>query len=200
MAITRISQSSIKEGLEKYNSFYAGLSGPLFGNYESIQTITVGSGGAANVEFTSIPGTYQHLQVRGMGRSDYASQMRGWRIRLNGQTGSSYAYHQLYGDGSAAYAGSGASQTSIYPGNIFGANISSSIFSAIVFDILDYANTSKNTTLRAFTGADSNSVQGNVFVSSGLLNSTSAITSITVYPDLGNMAQHSTLALYGIKA
>jgi hypothetical protein len=34
------------------------------GDYESIATVTVGSGGAANVEFTSIPATYTHLQLR----------------------------------------------------------------------------------------------------------------------------------------
>ena len=33
-------------------------------SFESIATVTVGSGGAANVEFTSIPGTYTHLQLR----------------------------------------------------------------------------------------------------------------------------------------
>ena len=37
-------------------------------SYESIATVTVGSGGAANVEFTSIPGTYTHLQIRMLGR------------------------------------------------------------------------------------------------------------------------------------
>jgi hypothetical protein len=29
--------------------------------YEAIATVTVGSGGAANIEFTSIPGTYTDL-------------------------------------------------------------------------------------------------------------------------------------------
>jgi len=38
-------------------------------SYESIASVTVGSGGAANVEFTSIPATYTHLQIRGIARS-----------------------------------------------------------------------------------------------------------------------------------
>jgi hypothetical protein len=38
-------------------------------SYESIATVTVGGGGAATVAFTSIPATYTHLQIRGIGRS-----------------------------------------------------------------------------------------------------------------------------------
>jgi hypothetical protein len=37
------------------------------GDFESIATVSVGSGGAADVEFTSIPATYTHLQIRGIG-------------------------------------------------------------------------------------------------------------------------------------
>jgi hypothetical protein len=40
------------------------LVAPPVGDFESIATVTVGGGGAANVEFTSIPATYTHLQLR----------------------------------------------------------------------------------------------------------------------------------------
>ena len=41
------------------------ISGNLDANdFESIATVSVGSGGAANVEFTSIPATFTHLQIR----------------------------------------------------------------------------------------------------------------------------------------
>ena len=43
------------------------------GSYESIATVTVGSGGAASVEFTSIPSTYTHLQIRAIVRTNYTS-------------------------------------------------------------------------------------------------------------------------------
>jgi hypothetical protein len=33
------------------------------GAYESISTVTVGGGGSATITFSSIPGTYTHLQV-----------------------------------------------------------------------------------------------------------------------------------------
>jgi hypothetical protein len=50
-------------------SFSTGVA-PSTTSYESIATVTVGSGGsAANVEFTSIPATYTHLQIRGIART-----------------------------------------------------------------------------------------------------------------------------------
>lgn len=33
-------------------------------DYDSIATTTVGAGGAASITFSSIPSTYQHLQIR----------------------------------------------------------------------------------------------------------------------------------------
>jgi hypothetical protein len=33
-------------------------------SYESIETVTVGSGGSATVTFSSIPATYTHLQIK----------------------------------------------------------------------------------------------------------------------------------------
>jgi hypothetical protein len=38
-------------------------------SYESIATVTVGGGGSATIDFTSIPATYTHLQIRGIARS-----------------------------------------------------------------------------------------------------------------------------------
>ena len=35
-------------------------------SYESIATVTVGSGGSSSLTFSSIPATYTHLQIRYM--------------------------------------------------------------------------------------------------------------------------------------
>ena len=71
-------------------------------SYESIATVTVGSGGAANVEFTSIPSTYAHLQVRAIFRNANATDTT--FMRINSDTGSNYAWHTLRGNGSAVTA------------------------------------------------------------------------------------------------
>lgn len=203
MAITRISQSSIKEGLEKYTSFYGGLSGALFGQYEAIATATVGAGGASSIEFTSIPATYQHLQVRMTSRSNYSQPEDSPGFRLNSDSGANYAFHFLRGNGSTASSSGDPNRTAVaFIQNSAGATSPTSVFGGLVCDILDYANTSKNTTLRGFGGYDNNSV-GSLTVSSGVWMNTAAITSILIYPAgvSGNdWVQHSTAALYGIKA
>jgi hypothetical protein len=170
------------------------------GDFESIATVTVGSGGAANIEFTSIPSTYQHLQVRLITRTARAATNDLVIARLNGDSGSNYAYHELYGTGSVAGASADASPTFALANNATGANATASIFSASVLDILDYASTTKTTTLRFFGGWDLNG-SGQVELRSALWESTSAVTSIAFTSfNSANFSQYSTAALYGVKA
>ena len=163
-------------------------------SYESIETVTVGTA-TGYVEFTSIPSTFTHLQVRLI--ADTSSGDVSITARFNGDTGSNYAYHTLYGDGSGAYSNyNGVSQTS-YVSFARGGN-ASGVFGTAVVDILDYKNTSKYKTVKSLTGKDNNG-SGLVWLSSGLWQSTSAITSIRLTPESGNLNTYSSFALYGIK-
>lgn len=167
-------------------------------DYESIATVTVGAGGSSSISFSSIPSTYQHLQIRYIVRSTQASTETGINARLNSDTGSNYAWHYLFGDGSSAASGAGSTQTSLNLVNVAGGSATASAFAAGVLDILDYANTSKYKTLRLLQGWDGNG-SGRVNLSSGLWMSTSANNAIEFYPSSGNWAQYSSFALYGIK-
>jgi hypothetical protein len=171
------------------------------GDFESIATVTVGSGGAANIEFTSIPATFAHLQIRYVGRATTADTSSDLKAQINSDTGSNYADHHLAGNGSSASAFGESSVTLpfvVYRG--LGAGTSgANVFGAGVIDILDYASTSKTKTVRALGGHDRNGA-GVVVVNSLLWNSTSAITSIKLTPTADNFAQYSTAALYGVKA
>jgi len=162
------------------------------GSYESIATVSVGSGGASSVEFTSIPSTYTHLQIRGFMKLSTADNLI---LRMNSDTGTNYSWHYLFGSGSAASVGAGTSDTSII--STYDPNVANT-YAAIVFDILDYANTNKNKTTRLLTGIDTNG-GGNVAFYSGLWRSTSAITSLT-FRTFGsyNISQYSHFALYGV--
>ena len=176
------------------------ISGHLWapsGSYDSIATVTVGSGGQASVDFTSIPSTYTHLQIRGIGRS--ASTNNAWRIRFNGDSGSNYSRHYLFGDGSnPVQTAAGSSLTSIGLGVFSTSTQTSGVFTGLVADVLDYANTSKNTTLRSAAGFDNNG-SGTVGLFSGAWFNTAAITSVSIFIDSGNIAEYSQFALYGIK-
>ena len=128
------------------------------GDFEAISSVTVRSGGASSIEFTSIPSTYQHLQIRYSCRTSLPASMV---ILYNGDTtnSSDYRSHNLVGNGSAA-AASSYTFSDLY--SIFN---TTNVFTAGVIDILDYTSTSKVKTLRAFRGVDANG-SGNLSVHS----------------------------------
>jgi hypothetical protein len=168
-------------------------------SYESISTVTVGSGGAANIEFTSISSAYTHLQLRYFERAT-GSYNGGYvdGIQFNSDTGSNYSWHELLGDGSSASAAAGATQTSMRAGRMPAGGVTASVFGTTIVDILDYANTNKYKTIRLLGGYDSNG-GGTVDFGSGNWRSTSAISSIKLIPAAETFAQYSSFALYGIK-
>ena len=170
------------------------------GAYESIATLTA-SGGETSLTFNSIPSTYKHLQIRGIYRDTYTANTfaLGVTLQFNSDTGSNYSRHSLIGDGSAASAQGSASQTYIQVSNA-GYSGTNPIFGASITDIIDYASTTKNKTVRAFSGADGNSATyPQVGLDSGAWLSTSAITSIKINKGLTAFAAGTTFALYGIK-
>jgi len=169
--------------------------------YESIATVTVGSGGSANAEFTSIPATYKHLQVRALIRGTASASAISANMQFNSDTGSNYSYHELYGSGAGGgQASDGTTQTRFFlHGNAPAATALASSFGVAVMDILDYANTSKYKTTRCLNGMDVNGTGGYILLDSGNWRNTNAISSIQITPSSGNFAQYSSFALYGIK-
>jgi len=174
------------------------ISGHLETNsYESIATVSVGSGGSSSISFTSIPATYKHLQIRNLARCDRTVTYTSNIIRFNSDTtNSNYSQHELMGNGSTASAGGGGS-SAIYT-LIPGTSTTSNVFQGEVIDILDYQNTNKNKTVRILSGYDANG-SGVIFFGSGSWMNISAITSITLTATSGNIIQYSSFALYGIK-
>ena len=164
----------------------------ITGSYESIATVSVGSGGAANVEFTSIPATFTHLQIRAIAKASGTNFNP--KMQFNNDTATNYSWHYIYGDGSTVAAGAGATQAFIYNSII---STNASMYNGFVIDILDYANTNKYKTTRELSGQDRNG-SGEIALWSGNWRSTSAITSIKF--SNGTFDQYSHFALYGIRS
>jgi hypothetical protein len=179
------------------------ISGHLETNsYESIATVTVGSGGQSSIEFNSIPGTYKHLQIRLLARSTHLTFAGvDGVLRFNSDSASNYSWHYLLGDGASTSASAGATQSSINTGIIAsGGGSAAGIYAATVIDILDYADTNKYKTTRTLAGLDKNGTGGDMRFSSGSWRSTSAINSITLTTDPSrDFIQYSSFALYGIR-
>jgi hypothetical protein len=174
---------------------------PALGDYQSIQTVTVGSTSQSSIAFTSIPGTYKHLQIRYISRCSRSSASDGLSFRFNGDTSTNYARHILYADGTVGAEGS-TSQTLTNCAVEAAANSGTNIFGAGIVDILDYTSTNKCKTVRALAGVDGNTAFGDLRVGGGLWFKTpEAITSITVLAESGaaNFVQYTSFALYGVK-
>lgn len=172
-------------------------------SFDSIATVTVGAGGASSIDFTSIAGTYKHLQLRGITRCTKADTgVENVVMSFNSNTTyTDYRTHYLQGTGAAAEAGD-LQVSSFYSnaGLTLGDNATASIYTATIIDILDYADTNKNTTVRVLSGVDVNGAGGLIRFASSVWLKTDAITSISINPrSAGNFKQYSTFALYGVK-
>lgn len=204
MGIVKLSKAGFKSSTyEKYDSFLAG--NPYYAppSYDSIATVTVGSGGSSSVTFSSIPSTYTDLQIRAIARNTGTGTDTFTALRFNGTGGSTFQYatHYLIGTGSAVVSGANApSVTDIFSMVTWGSgsSMNSNVFSAGIIDILDYASTSKNKTVRTLTGVDGNGI-GQVDLTSGFWNNTNAVNQIELLPQSGSFGQYSKFALYGIK-
>ena len=202
MPIYKFSNAGGFGTFQRYNDFLAGNPATLgdAGAMFPLQVVTVGAAGASSVTFTNIPNTYTHLQIRGIARTTEAVSANILNIRLNSDSGSNYGTHILYGDGASAGAVGTASLSYIYGSQIPGASATASIFAGTVIDILDYANTNKNTTVRSLGGNDRNGA-GDIRLTSGVWLNTAAVTTVTITAAGGNnLAQYSQFALYGVKS
>jgi len=191
--------------------FASGVSGHLFsgptGAFDALGSVTVGSGGLSSITFSAIPQTYTHLQIRAnvqTNRSTYGID-EGY-LTFNGDNGSSsYAYHFIYGDGSSATASASPSVSHIATGSGNFGTSTGGTFGGFVCDILDYASTNKNKTVRMLGGADLNGTVGGLGartnLASGLwMNNTTGISSLTLTPVNSSLfTQYSNFSLYGIR-
>ena len=156
-------------------------------------TVTVGAGGAAGIDFTSIPGTYTDLHLVYSVRN--ATDNNGtlyWKV--NGST-ASLSFRHIYSSGS----GSAASGTGT---NEFGvtnpASYTGSVFSSGSAYFTNYtASSAKSVSLDSVN--ENNATTAYVILMASKYASSSAITSIGILPSSGNFAQYSTASLYGIK-
>ena len=172
------------------------ISGKLWapeGAYDSLATVTVPSGGVTSVTFAGIPTGYKHLQIRGIARGTDSS-LRALFLSIN-STVNVVRSHYLYGNGGTASAGS---QTANQIGWGTGASATANAFSVVVIDILDYASTNKNKVTRSLAGNDLNG-SGDIALFSELFDTTAAINAVNLSLEVGNFAQYSSFALYGVK-
>ena len=162
-------------------------------SYESIATVNVSSN-TSTISFSSIPSTFKHLQLRFVSKTSAASGSV--VMQFNGDTGTNYSAHYLLGSGSAASASAFTSRANMFIGST---NATANVVTASIVDVLEYANTNINKTIRCLEGFDSNG-GGEIILFSGNWRNTSAVTSITIFESAGaSFTANSQFALYGIR-
>ena len=166
--------------------------------YQAIATVTVGSGGAADITFSSIPATYTDLVILSNVRFDQSSD-NGLYIQFNGDvTGTSYSRRYLLGDGSSA-SSSSSSSTNRGMGGIGARSTSTaSTFANSLCYIPNYAG-SNNKSVSVDAVNENNATSADAMLWASLWSNSAAITSIKLSPNSGNIVQYSTATLYGIK-
>jgi hypothetical protein len=172
--------------------------------YNLIKSVTVESGGAANITFTSIPQTYTDLCLFLSGRVDIPGP--------NGPTDPNYNSYLLtnafpLGGGARTryllYDGSTSSSASD-TNNILLLGITSSAATANTFGntfayFTNYASTTLNKSVSIDQVSENNATASTTMLSAGLYPANDAITSITIETfSTGNFVQHSTAYLYGV--
>jgi len=166
-------------------------------NMVAIQTVTVGSGGASSIEFTSIPQTYTDLQIVLSGRQSVAGGTN-VNMKFNGSS-SGYTNRNII-----SAAGTVASESSVLgtssikigfiPENV---NYTASTFSNQYVYIPNYAG-SNNKSVSTDNAMENNSTSVYFGLFAGLWSNSSAITSIALTCESGNFVQYSTATLYGV--
>jgi hypothetical protein len=158
---------------------------------------------ASVIEFSEIPSSYTHLQLRAIVRTNRSAANDGDVVYMsfNGDTGNNYVSHRLEGNGSSASAAYQAATSYMVFNRFACESAASTTFGTLITDILDYTSTSKNKTVRALCGFDNNGT-GLAALDSGMWFATpTKVTSIKLVPGGGTaFSANSHFALYGIKA
>ena len=167
-------------------------------NLIPISTVVVGSGGAASIDFTSIPATYTDLKLVISPRSDGGTTANDGRMTFNGSA-SGYSSKLLYGLGSGTPSSASNSGTYMYWINSTNSNgLTASTFSNTEIYIPNYTSSNQKS-VSCDTVTENNGTYGAQLLTAGLWTGTSAITSISFSLDYGNFVQYSTATLYGIR-
>ena len=157
--------------------------------FELISSVTVGSGGAATITFSSIPSTFTDLCMK-VSAKNLSGVAQTIRASINGST-ANISTRYIEGTGSTVYSGTDT--------NWLGSSgDSTNTFSNFEWYIPNYAGSSyKSISVDSVTELNGNPAYATLIA--GLWSSTSALNSITLTQSGSNFAQYSTAYLYGVK-
>jgi hypothetical protein len=167
--------------------------------YTLISSATVGAGGAANIEFTSIPATYTDLAIYLSIRSARAANQDPLRMQFNSTT-TGYSYRQLYGGAAGGSIVTGSDLGSVaFAGISPAANNTANTFSSQWIYIPNYTASSNKSYSIDSVSENNASTYFQLDLIAQLWSNSAAISSIKLLSEnAANFVQYSTAYLYGI--
>lgn len=174
------------------------------GGSGALTLITSGSLGsaAANIDLTSISGSYRHLKLVLSIRGTTSAQSVTMKVVVNNDTtATNYRGQRLALQGNQFYAqNAGATATAVYSCEVTAGTALANSFAGYEITFFDYSSTSKIKTVRASGGFVQDTASGNYlqYETAGVWNSTSAITQITISVATGNLEAGTSYELYGL--
>jgi hypothetical protein len=161
-----------------------------------IESVEVGSAGAANITFSSIPSGYTDLKLVLCARTSAASANDNFWLMFN-STSTTYSERSLYGSGTAAASGNSSGTNVRYLGPVPGATSTASTFGNSEIYIPNYASSNQKSV--SIDGvAENNATAAYSQIQAVLWSGTAAITAIQIGLITGNFVQYTTATLYGI--
>jgi hypothetical protein len=165
-------------------------------NYVLLEKITVGAAGASSVTFSGIPQTgYTDLVVKVSGRSSRSAIFDSVKATMNSNT-SSYENRYIEGLGSSAVSGT-LYTTSFFLGECVGSTATSNTFGSLDWYIPNYAG-SNYKSASTDSVSENNATTAYAALVANLWSNTAAVTSLNLFPDVGNWVEGSTFYLYGV--
>lgn len=161
---------------------------------------TVAGTVAANIDLTSISGSYRNLQLQLLGRGDRVATSDSVLLRLNNDSGSNYDRQRSDALNTTLAGAESIGGTSIYVGEIAAASAPAGGAGVLVIDLPGYAQTTFHKALVARSTAKLANSSSGVYLNmqGGHWRNTAAVSRITLLPSSGNFEIGTTYALYGL--
>jgi len=162
-----------------------------------VSTVTVGSGGAASIEFNGVPQTGTDLLITLSARDTYAvTGDNGFTFQFNGNS-SGYSSRRLTGTGSSTNSTNSTNAYFFPSSGSPNGSTTSNTFGNVSIYIPNYTSaTAKSVSIDAV--GENNATAAEQEIYAGLWTGTSAVTSISFGAGYDSFAQYTTASLYTI--
>jgi hypothetical protein len=165
--------------------------------FELIASSTVGAGGVASINFTSIASTFTDLVVKYSLRDSQSGYAYGGMIIKFNSSSSGYTERVVYGTGSSAASATNSGSYFALEYVVQGSATASTFANGEIY-VPNYLS-SNNKSMSADTVTENNAAGAVAGLTAGLWSNSAAITSISLAPTGGTFVQYSTAYLYGVK-